>query len=245
VTGLGRHAGAGDGRSAGGGTGGLGGALADWLARFNLKRPQLTYLYLLGLAVVIGLGLMLLDGSLRLSMAPGSPASPTRPDTQAAQGVGGDADPGGAASGSTAGAASALGALETAMAADVADILSQVAGAGRVAVRVTLASGPQQVLASDNTVRASRTEETDNQGGTRTITQEDDSQATVVLGYGGAEQVVVLQLCRPEVAGVLVVADGAVDPAVRERLAAAVQVFLGIPAHKVLVLPGNGGGEER
>jgi len=43
------------------------------------------------------------------------------------------------------------------------------------------------------------------------------------------------------IAGVLVVARGASNPQVKERLFEAVRVALNVEPHKILVLPGEGG----
>ena len=53
----------------------------------------------------------------------------------------------------------------------------------------------------------------------------------------GISQPVVIMEERPKAVGVIVVAEGADNLAVREQVANAIQVLLDIPAHKVTVLP--------
>lgn len=58
---------------------------------------------------------------------------------------------------------------------------------------------------------------------------------------GGKEEPVLIRAKRPEIAGVLVLAEGARDPGLREELVQAVITVLAVPAHKVTVLSKEGG----
>ncbi|MCL6449726.1 MAG: hypothetical protein K6T75_00300 [Acetobacteraceae bacterium] len=122
-------------------------------------------------------------------------------------------------------------------------VLSQIEGAGKVVVMVALASGPRWVPARQPTERTTRTEERDAGGGTRTVVEEERSSPVVVeRREGGGEQAMVEEVRGPEVTGAVVVADGAADPEVRSRLVLAACTALGLPAHRVVVLPSRGGG---
>ncbi|HAU31614.1 MAG TPA: hypothetical protein DCW46_04990, partial [Desulfotomaculum sp.] len=81
------------------------------------------------------------------------------------------------------------------------------------------------------------TEEKDQVGGARSITEYTDSGQLVFTRNGQEETPVVEQTESSRVAGVLVVAQGAKDPEIKARLFEAVQVALGIEPQKVLVLP--------
>ena len=119
------------------------------------------------------------------------------------------------------------------------EILSSVAGSGEVQVTITMAAGPEHQYAK-NTSQQNRTiEEKDQTGGNRmtTETNEDGDLVLVREVSGGKEEPVLIRATRPEIAGVLVLAEGARDPGLREELVQAVLTVLAVPAHKVTVLP--------
>lgn len=124
--------------------------------------------------------------------------------------------------------------------AQLAATLTQVQGAGEVVVQVSLEGGGSVSYATNLQQENRTTEEKDGNGLTRS-SQETRNEAQVVMAReGGTERPVVAGQTPPSVRGVLVIASGARDPAVKERLAQAVQVLLGLPAHKVMVLEREG-----
>ncbi len=129
--------------------------------------------------------------------------------------------------------------IERAMAASLAEILMRVQGAGRVYVKVTLASGPRTLYERDQQITERATEEVDAQGGRRSISEETSSTTVVVARSSTGDRPVTGQVAAPEVRGVLVVAEGAGDPAVKSQLAAAVAALLDLPPHRIQVVPGS------
>lgn len=120
--------------------------------------------------------------------------------------------------------------------AELEEVLSQIAGAGRVRVMLTLERGFREELATDVTRDESQTEERDAQGGTR-ISQErrvTESVRDRVSADGPA-----LTVARewPRIAGVVVAAEGGGDPWVQRVLAEAVATVLHLPQYRVLVVP--------
>ncbi len=122
-------------------------------------------------------------------------------------------------------------------------ILGAVEGAGSVEVTVTLASGEESVFAQNLNRQNRVIEEKDQSGGNRKTTElsEQGSLVFAEAPSGGRETPVVIKRKRPEIAGVLVLAEGAKDPELRERLARAVETLLDIPPYKVTVLVKKGG----
>ncbi len=117
-------------------------------------------------------------------------------------------------------------------------ILSAIDGAGEVNVEVALATSTRNEYAFRENVTERRTDEKDSSGGSRVTsesTKEEELAAASTFGSGGGGGPVVVVSRRPEIAGVVVVADGARDGAIRERLSRAVQTLLGVPAHRVEV----------
>ncbi|SFR02683.1 stage III sporulation protein AG [Desulfoscipio geothermicus] len=127
---------------------------------------------------------------------------------------------------------------ERELAAELQQMLEQVAGAGQVQVTVQLATSTHSDYAINTTTGLKTTEEQDQDGGSRQITENTDSR-TVVIARGGQgyETPVVKREVAPDLAGVLVVAEGAGIPRVKADLFRAAQVALGVEPHKIIVLP--------
>ncbi|NSW91350.1 MAG: stage III sporulation protein AG [Firmicutes bacterium] len=115
-------------------------------------------------------------------------------------------------------------------------ILSQIAGAGKVSVMITYVSGSEKVPAYDTRRSENDTHEEDNSGGSRIITQRDiEEKIAYEEVQSGTKKPIILKEKSPEVKGVVVVADGANEPVVKENLVRAVQTLMDVPPHKVQV----------
>ncbi|KYH31380.1 hypothetical protein [Neomoorella mulderi] len=127
-------------------------------------------------------------------------------------------------------------------------ILEQIAGAGRVAVRVSLKASPLKEFATNTKTTKHSVEEKDQSGGTR-VTTDSNEDAQLVMARNGqlnsGEAPVVARETQPEVLGVVVVAEGANDPQVRARFIQAVQTLWGLAPHQVQVLPMETGGSRK
>ncbi|MDF9407490.1 MAG: hypothetical protein A4E52_00200 [Pelotomaculum sp. PtaB.Bin013] len=116
-------------------------------------------------------------------------------------------------------------------------MLKNVEGAGEVEVSVRLSDTTQYEYAVNTTTGKKTTQERDQSGGTRTTTEDNNSNQLVMNRDGQGEQPVVEREVAPHVAGVLVVAEGAVNPKVKAMLFQATEVAMGIEPQKILVLP--------
>ncbi|MGE5405348.1 MAG: hypothetical protein ACM3PP_10485 [Candidatus Saccharibacteria bacterium] len=112
-------------------------------------------------------------------------------------------------------------------------VLQEIDGAGLVTTRVTLASDGEKSYASNDRRETRKTQEKDPDGTTRSITEENIDRELVMANSAA----VPVENKSPVIKGVLVVAEGAADPAVAENLAQAVTGLLGIDASRVRVLP--------
>ena len=124
------------------------------------------------------------------------------------------------------------------LAADLSAILARIAGAGRVEVRLTLAvSGANQW--EENRRRSYRTTEERAQDGGVQITTEETEETTLALTRraDGSEAPVERSVTAPQIAGAIVVADGANDPRIKAELTRAAAAFLGVGLHRVMVFP--------
>jgi len=128
------------------------------------------------------------------------------------------------------------------LAADLERVLESIQGAGQVEVFLYFDSGPKHLYAEDEVVEERQIVERDSQGGTRETTETRRENRIVTVDKDGERQALVVESTMPRLAGVLVVAEGAVDPETRALLARAVQTALRLPAHRVMVVPRKGGG---
>lgn len=115
-------------------------------------------------------------------------------------------------------------------------ILSKVDGAGRVSVMVTYVSSSELITAKDTKKTENNTQEKDNTGGTRT-TSDNQVESSIIYeeGQDSTKKPLIVKTLEPEVKGVVVVADGAADVQVKERLSMAVHVLLGVSLNKIEV----------
>lgn len=116
-------------------------------------------------------------------------------------------------------------------------ILTQISGAGKVQVSITLASDGSKSYATNTRQEKRTVEEKDVKGGLKTTIEENTSNDLSV----SSGNPLLLETRGPEVIGVLVVADGARDAAVREKLMQATATLLDVPLYKVQVMPREGG----
>ncbi len=108
-------------------------------------------------------------------------------------------------------------------------ILSQIEGVGDASVMITYFSSAEKALAYET--KLDRRAETANGFGG------ESSDEKAVMSDG---EPVVIQEIYPEVKGVVVIAQGAKNPTVREAICEAVATSLGIALHKICVLPKSG-----
>ena len=111
---------------------------------------------------------------------------------------------------------------------ELAALLSQIDGAGKVRVMLTLKTGPAARYQTDRSDAQSR--EGDRESRT---TQE----KTVIIDRGSAyDEPAIVSTAYPEFQGALIVAEGGGDPTVRYALSAAVGALLGLGADQITVV---------
>ncbi|SHG65189.1 stage III sporulation protein AG [Thermosyntropha lipolytica DSM 11003] len=115
---------------------------------------------------------------------------------------------------------------------ELASILSQIEGAGKVDVSLTLSSDGVKTYAAN--VREEKKDYEENSGGGKKVTSETNIAQDIAVNAGSA---LLIEHKNPEVVGVLVVAEGAGDARVREDLSWAAATLLDVPIHKVKVMP--------
>lgn len=116
-------------------------------------------------------------------------------------------------------------------------ILSQIEGAGTVKVDVMLASEGSRQYAHNTREERRDTSEQQAQGLNKRVVE----QSTALDLAVSSGSPLLVEEKTPEVLGVLVVAEGASNIAVKEQLTAATSTLLNVPLHRVMVVAGKGG----
>ena len=114
-------------------------------------------------------------------------------------------------------------------------ILSKINGVGEVKVMITYEGAAEQVPAYNSDSTSQSTSEESAQGVNKTIQNETESKKTVT----GQDGTVVLSEKRPQVIGVVIVAQGAENMGVRINLQKAAQTALDVPSNKVEIFTMN------
>jgi len=119
-------------------------------------------------------------------------------------------------------------------------ILSKIEGVGKVDVMVTYVSGKELVPAYNTRSEENNTVEKDNQGGTRNIKESNKEENIVFEEEQGVKKPIIIKDVEPVIKGVIVVAEGASNPSVHEKILKAVQVLMDVPIHKIQVFERDG-----
>jgi stage III sporulation protein AG len=115
------------------------------------------------------------------------------------------------------------------------NILSKIDGVGNVEVMISYLSGAEEVPMFNMTEGTTVTNEKDTNGGERKIEQKDYEKTIVFKEEGSTKTPVIQKNIMPEVTGVIVVADGAKNIAVKDNLIKAVEATVNIPSHRIQV----------
>ncbi len=113
-------------------------------------------------------------------------------------------------------------------------VLSSIRGAGRVEVMITYETGPELVTAMSKDTNSNKSQSVDEGKQSSTEQQTESQKPATVSGSGGTEPIVLTEK-QPAVRGVIVVAEGAANIAVRMDLQLAVQTVLNVPLSSIEV----------
>ena len=119
---------------------------------------------------------------------------------------------------------------------DLERILGKINGVGSVDVVINFQRSEVKVPAVDKKKKKSTTEETDSEGGTRVNSQETDGDKIVMSNSSNGSEPVILKTEKPEVLGVMVVAEGAEDSKIKYEITKAISSLYNISVDKVNVL---------
>lgn len=120
---------------------------------------------------------------------------------------------------------------------EMKDILEKIVGVGQLDILVTIDSTEELVVEHNLQEKQQTTNEKDRDGGTRHITDVNRSGEVVLYQVSGDQTPIVLRKIKPKIRGVLVVAGGAENLTVKKLIVQAVERGLGVPAHRISVIP--------
>ena len=115
---------------------------------------------------------------------------------------------------------------------ELEDILSRIDGAGKVKVLITYSESNQIVAMYNENRNTSVTEETDSEGGIRTI-ESTDSNKEIILD--GSNNPVTEKIVMPKIEGAIIIAEGGGDAIIKSSIIQAVSAVTGLASHKVQV----------
>jgi stage III sporulation protein AG len=115
--------------------------------------------------------------------------------------------------------------------------LEEMLGINDVTVVVNIDSTDKKVLEKNRVSKSQTTEETDREGGQRKVQDTQIDEQLVIIRDGEKEVPIVVETKKPEIRGVLVVAKGSESIQVKKLIVEAVTRALGVPSHRVAVMP--------
>lgn len=119
------------------------------------------------------------------------------------------------------------------------EILSQIQGVGEVKVLLNYSESSEVVAMYNETSRISNTEETDTEGGRRTI-QETDTQKDIIYQEDDGQKTPITQkIVQPKIEGAIITAKGANQANVKTNIIQAVEAVTGLATHKIQVFEMN------
>ena len=120
------------------------------------------------------------------------------------------------------------------------NILTKIEGVGKVNVMLTYSQSSEVVAMYNETSTNSSTQETDSNGGSRTINQIDSNKEIVFQNEDGQNVPVTKTIINPKIEGVIVTAQGANNANIRTNIIQAVGAVTGVSTYKIQVFELNG-----
>ena len=113
----------------------------------------------------------------------------------------------------------------------LAQLLSQIDGAGEVEVMLSLKTSTERIVAQDTENSSSQTQENDSE-----TSETESTVTTVILSGDSGDGALTLVYIYPEYLGAVVIAEGAEDSSVKLRLTEAVKAATGLGTDKISVI---------
>lgn len=114
-------------------------------------------------------------------------------------------------------------------------ILSKIDGVGKVDVLISYSESSQIVPMYNENVKETSTQEQDESGGTRVITENDVQKDVIYQEDNGQKTPITQKTIMPKIEGTIITAEGASDINVKESIIQAVSAATGLASHKIQV----------
>ena len=115
------------------------------------------------------------------------------------------------------------------------DILSKMAGVGKVQVLVTYSETSEVVAMYNEKNTSNNTEETDTNGGTRKISQTDTDKEIIYEEKNGGKVPITQKVIMPKIEGAVITAEGAGNINVKTNIIQAVSAATGLSTYRIQV----------
>jgi len=115
------------------------------------------------------------------------------------------------------------------------NILRSMEGVGDVEVLINYSETSTVVAMYNENVTESSTEETDSNGGVRTILETDTQKEIVYSDEDGNSKPVTEKIMMPKIEGAIITAKGAANAKVKNNIIEAVKAVTGLASHKIQV----------
>ncbi|MBT2645898.1 stage III sporulation protein AG [Bacillus sp. ISL-34] len=120
---------------------------------------------------------------------------------------------------------------------EMKEALESIAGVQDVKVVIYVDASEKKVYERNKVTQKQVTEETDQEGGKRTVEDTSVDEQLVLVKSGEKEGPIISETKKPSVRGVLVVAKGAENIQIKKWIIEAVTRSLDVPSHRVSVMP--------
>ena len=114
-------------------------------------------------------------------------------------------------------------------------ILSKINGVGKVDVLISYSESSEVVAMHNENIKETSTEEQDESGGTRTITENDIQRDVIFQEDNGEKTPITQKTIMPKIEGTIITAEGAGNIEVKENIIQAVSAATGLASHKIQV----------
>lgn len=122
---------------------------------------------------------------------------------------------------------------------ELEEILSNIKGVGKVKVLVTYSESSQIIAMYNENKKETSTEEKDDTGGTRVITESDSQKDVIYKEKNGEKEPITQKTIMPKIEGAIITAEGAESADVKNNIIQAVEAVTGLATHKIQVFTMN------